>query len=369
MQGWQPDPFGQHEWRYFSGGQPTKLVRDGLAEAYDEPPAPEQWPDRVAVAASVPPDGDDANPDSYPTTRHQTGPARRRRTGLVNTVVALVAVGAVVTFVAIEGESSPVHGSKSPAGSGATGADLAAFVTAAARSTLALKTADVSLTATTEINGSLVYLRGNGQVDLAANTMAFNLSASYSGSTFAESEIMTSRALYIHVTANGQSLTQSLGSMHWMEIPLAGPATQNSAPQDSPGWSLQLLEQQGAKVTPIGSRTVGGLTCTGYAVTPSRQAMLAAAQQEWSEVSQSSSETAAARQVLENSTPPTIAVWLDPTRQLACELGVAMQLGTGTSAGAGSPPGTEGTQMVLTFTHYGVPVNITAPAQSDTVSF
>jgi hypothetical protein len=70
LQGWQPDPFGQHEWRYFSGGQPTKLVRDGLAEAYDEPPAPERWPDRVAVATSAPPDGDDAAPDSYPTTRH-----------------------------------------------------------------------------------------------------------------------------------------------------------------------------------------------------------------------------------------------------------------------------------------------------------
>jgi hypothetical protein len=37
-QGWYRDPFGIHEDRYFSDGRPTKLVRDGRAEAYDEPP-------------------------------------------------------------------------------------------------------------------------------------------------------------------------------------------------------------------------------------------------------------------------------------------------------------------------------------------
>jgi hypothetical protein len=37
-QGWYRDPFAVHEDRYFSAGRPTKLVRDGGAEAYDEPP-------------------------------------------------------------------------------------------------------------------------------------------------------------------------------------------------------------------------------------------------------------------------------------------------------------------------------------------
>jgi hypothetical protein len=37
-QGWYRDPFGVHQDRYFSDGNPTKLVRDGAAEAYDEPP-------------------------------------------------------------------------------------------------------------------------------------------------------------------------------------------------------------------------------------------------------------------------------------------------------------------------------------------
>jgi len=38
LHGWQSDPFGLHEQRYFSQGQPTKLVRDGSAESYDPPP-------------------------------------------------------------------------------------------------------------------------------------------------------------------------------------------------------------------------------------------------------------------------------------------------------------------------------------------
>jgi hypothetical protein len=40
-QGWHADPFGTHERRYFSAGRPTKLVRDGAAECYDEPPQEE----------------------------------------------------------------------------------------------------------------------------------------------------------------------------------------------------------------------------------------------------------------------------------------------------------------------------------------
>ncbi len=37
-QGWYVDPFGLHEHRYFSAGQPTKLVRDSGGESYDPPP-------------------------------------------------------------------------------------------------------------------------------------------------------------------------------------------------------------------------------------------------------------------------------------------------------------------------------------------
>jgi hypothetical protein len=37
-QGWYRDPYLVHEDRYFSAGEPTKLVRDGGIEDYDPPP-------------------------------------------------------------------------------------------------------------------------------------------------------------------------------------------------------------------------------------------------------------------------------------------------------------------------------------------
>jgi hypothetical protein len=38
LHGWQADPHGLHEARYFSQGQPTRLVQDGGRESYDEVP-------------------------------------------------------------------------------------------------------------------------------------------------------------------------------------------------------------------------------------------------------------------------------------------------------------------------------------------
>jgi hypothetical protein len=37
-EGWCRDPYLAHEDRWYSDGQPTKLVRDGGVESYDPPP-------------------------------------------------------------------------------------------------------------------------------------------------------------------------------------------------------------------------------------------------------------------------------------------------------------------------------------------
>lgn len=49
---WQPDPYGLHEWRFFSAdGKPTLLVMDGGTTSYDRPPAgPPPAPDRSVDA-------------------------------------------------------------------------------------------------------------------------------------------------------------------------------------------------------------------------------------------------------------------------------------------------------------------------------
>jgi hypothetical protein len=58
-QGWYRDPYGVHEDRYFSDGQPTKLVRDGSAEGYDPPPPGPPEIELVEVELSQPGAGND----------------------------------------------------------------------------------------------------------------------------------------------------------------------------------------------------------------------------------------------------------------------------------------------------------------------
>ena len=52
MEGWFTDPFGRHEARWLSAGTPTRLVKDGDTEAYDDPPdePPTRVPERIAPA-------------------------------------------------------------------------------------------------------------------------------------------------------------------------------------------------------------------------------------------------------------------------------------------------------------------------------
>ncbi len=38
QEGWYTDPYARHEARWISGGVPTRLVRDGKVESYDDPP-------------------------------------------------------------------------------------------------------------------------------------------------------------------------------------------------------------------------------------------------------------------------------------------------------------------------------------------
>jgi len=72
-EGWYTDPFGRHDARWMSLGTPTKLVRDGGVESYDDPP--DEEPSQVATRiVEEPPAGiddlrraDDAETQPVPT--------------------------------------------------------------------------------------------------------------------------------------------------------------------------------------------------------------------------------------------------------------------------------------------------------------
>jgi hypothetical protein len=58
-EGWFTDSFGRHEARWMSDGSPTKLVRDGEEESYEEPPDEEPTVTSSRIAEEQAVDGSD----------------------------------------------------------------------------------------------------------------------------------------------------------------------------------------------------------------------------------------------------------------------------------------------------------------------
>jgi hypothetical protein len=371
LQGWHADPSGLHERRYFSAGSPTKLVRDGDVESYDEPVLLQSTQLDIAAASSVPPTGSTAGAaDVSPSA-----PARRRPGLAYGAVAVISAAVAVAVFVVVGGRSQNTE---------SNGADPAAFVSQSAQKTLALKTADITVAGMVSDagvagdQGNAVALHGIGEADFAADTLATTFSMSYSGTTLVENEIVTSRYLYLQLTVHGRSMAQYPGGLEWFAVPLALSLTQSSTrypvlcqvacmAEANPDWFLRVLAQPDARITPMGSQKVGGLNCSQYRVTPTRQALLAAAHQESAKLGLSASWATAIQQTLEKMTP-ALTVWLDPNRQITCQLAVYLQVSTEGLAGWEKVPSTIDAPVLMTFTHYGVPVTITPPARSHTIS-
>jgi hypothetical protein len=101
IEGWHPDLFGSHEFRWFSDGRPTSRVRDGGVESHDE--------------VSEPPINSDS-PLSHvqpPITTSPTSARRKRRRLIVGIGVAVVVVVAVGTAFALT-RSTPANTTDPP---------------------------------------------------------------------------------------------------------------------------------------------------------------------------------------------------------------------------------------------------------------
>jgi hypothetical protein len=82
-QGWYLDPYGRHQDRYFSQGQPTKLVRDGEVESVDPPPAePLPAGELVSVERPGAQDGSDLLRTDRPSGTYDPGQAINEAFGM-----------------------------------------------------------------------------------------------------------------------------------------------------------------------------------------------------------------------------------------------------------------------------------------------
>jgi hypothetical protein len=293
-------------------------------------------------------------PVTAPGGAYSTGAspfAPRKRRWVEYTFVAAGAVVAVLVFVALTSGSRPY------------GIAPAAFVTKAAQRTLNQSSAEVTLSGTVRLAGQTLVMGGNGEVDLATNSMSLDLGASLPNGSMTETELLAAGSIYLQMRSDGRNLVAAAaGGRHWLEVPFAQSGSRTLT-TGSPAASLSLLSQQGGRVTSLGPRSIGGRTCNGYIVTPSRQAMLAGAKAEYAKLGVSEAQTNAALQGLQAATPPTITAWFDSRHQLACRVDAYLQVGAPIASS-----GSVGVQMVMTFTHYGAPVSVTAPAASDTIA-
>ena len=58
-EGWYTDPFARHEARWMSNGKPTKLVRDGGVDSYDDPPDEKPTVKPLPIEGTEAQDGND----------------------------------------------------------------------------------------------------------------------------------------------------------------------------------------------------------------------------------------------------------------------------------------------------------------------
>ena len=350
MQGWGEDPFGLHEQRYFSAGRPTKLVRDGHVESYDEPPS--GTPQRAGAVAEAGMSGRGAwvsgsfaaeAPGRADVIGNAPGyePARPGTSRVRMVTVVVLAVAAVATLVVVVNWSGFT---RVPAIS------PAALVARSAQRTLAEGTAGITLSETIQAEGHSSPLILTGVVDLGTGAMEISGAYNNPGRPVAMKEIAVGGNVYVAMTVDGKSLVTR--GRHWMVVPLP------RGPRADPAYgdlfsSLSVLRHPGSAVRILGAKTIGGRRCTGYAVTPGRQAIAA-------EASATSGTTGLFPAKL--TAPPTYTIWAD-AKGLIREFGTNMHW----SAQA-LPPGTMSVALVVYITRYGSPVHITAPAASDTYS-
>jgi hypothetical protein len=330
VQGWHSDPFGVHEARYISAaGQPTKLVRDRGVESYDEPPS---GVDEVAAAMarlSAPPSA--AAPRDTYGPAHDPDPQRLSRiVGFVASAIILAAVAVGFVLVAL----TLLH----PKRASTPGAGDAAFVSLAATRTLQQQTADLVLSATTTAAGVNTEMRGTGAFELGGKAGTLNLTADTQLGPMALQEIWLNGHVYLAISINGRDL---LPTGKWIEVQVSG--QEAGTPNLTDGnlaAGLVSLEDRGNKVRALGTRDIGGVSCTGYTVTSA-------------------------------DGQSTTTVWINPqqlVREITAYATVDVPSGEGPGSTASPSAATpESVDLTMDFSYSAVPLRVAAPPAASTV--
>lgn len=232
----------------------------------------------------------------------------------------------------------------------------AAYVERSAQTTLAQKTADITISGSMQAAGQTIPMNGTGETNFTAGTVLMNFSITASGASIQLKELVAGGNVYLGGNFAGETIQQLTGKT-WAELPFN--LSSSEVGSGDPVAELRLAASKGGTVTPLGTQTIDGRSVTGYSVVPSKAAMIAEAQKVLAQSGFSASEQAAANQAVQQMTPPTIELWFDSSDLIRRE-SLSLQTG-GSLAMTGN--------LLIDFTHYGVPVQIGTPAASDVVSY
>ena len=381
-QGWYEDPFRLHEARYFSAGRPTKLVRDGRVESYDEPPG-----EGVPAGEGVPGSGAAASSGHAVTgtlnraeAREATDPnssgddvpaypRRRARPGVL-TAVAVVAIAGVATGVIANKPRPTVPVTEAMAYTATMNAGSADVYT-----TYAVTTGTHKFDSTATESGPVSWSADQGELGMKV--------------TLSGQQLMTARQIIdgsqtyskLFVTGTPASAIAGLpGLTGWSETTWTGVPSQemsgilpslllwgglfNPAGMVSPASLLGLLNAQASSVQNLGSDVVNGVGTTHYrALIPLSDLGAGTAE-----------EQAQAQQILGTSSIG-VDYWIDSShllRQLRLALTILQQPSDTTSSPGEvtTPPGTFPITMSVSLglSHYGTPVHVVPPAPAQITS-
>jgi hypothetical protein len=214
-------------------------------------------------------------------------------------------------------------------------------VTQAATRTLQQRTTDVVFSASSASGTTHTAIQGTGAFDLGGKAGTLNMTMGFPAGAMTFREILLNGHAYVAMSVDDRSLLPKGKS--WIVEPVP---SQESGTTDLTGGNLTAvltsLEKQGITVRSFGTKVIGGVSCTGYSVTPP-------------------------------DGQGTSTVWIDPqhlVREITANETVDI-LSEGASASAASTGATSAPSVDLTMdlAYSAAPLHVTAPPAASTVPF
>jgi hypothetical protein len=275
--------------------------------------------------------------DAYPHDRDSGRDPRRRLSG----IVGIAASGIIVVAIAVAAVLVVLTIMQAPRSGSTPGATDTAFVRQAATRTLQQHTADVVLSSSTTSGGTNTATHGTGAFSLDGKAGTLSLTVGPQPGVMAFRELWLDGHVYVAMSIGGKGLLPK--GKAWVTAPVSSQqsGTANLA-GGNPTAALVSLENQGISVRALGTKVVGGVSCTGYTVTPP-------------------------------GAQAAITVWINP-QHLVREITASTALditfdGAPASAATTGTPSTPSVDLTMDFSYSAAPVHVTAPPADSTVSY